>query len=1414
VGWLDRLKKVGEGIGEVLTAPGEVVIELGKGAFTDEELDVFGTLKGEFAEALAVVSPDKGIGAALGAIPEGPRGVMAAPLNWVMDASEWAYREGLSEPVTTAMTAASLSDRDRSAGNLFGFGKLLFDKDTWREAYKIAQDRSPGQAIGLAVGTRDISDPKQVKKTEDSTWFKVASGTADAVLRLSPIDPLNAVAGTAVGLRRGLASVTSVEGAMNSTRVARFMERVDEIKATKGDRAAAVIRHELFPKHEQGGYIADLLASAGSRTEMNDTLRGLLGDQSALARLKTAREDIVHQIDNLVHDRADLFGLADPPPGTFDELNRLFRLEDQVDEGIISAGTIRELPRYTRAGELRSAISESRFYQKSPLTRPLRVVTNRVPHHWIDLNDGRSDIQLHRQLQKSRLPVEEQEVWRSRYMSAISPADRQRIATDAEAAITKATLSHYGVSQNDVDRILAVSRRDRDTAMGTLRNRRYDAEGRGVVEWVDSDGSAVRVHLPLHTTQKADLLPMADVDALERAAQAATGRGAIGKGRAFQAAHPVTDLPTETLELFYNVWRPATLLRAGWPMRVVLDEQLRIASELGVFSTMVDTIGKGGKELVDRAASAIARHTPLRRLDDDAFSIDAVNNRALARLDDPVVVGGVKFDSAFGAPGDQANLFAQRSSSAGTYRQLVSDERTRIAAEVRKHTGHFRTILPDEELSYPGAWEWAVNKQLRQADLPRQILDGKTVDEAVDWLSHADDGRAYAREMGWRPHTFRTHVEDVEDQVRRYIPDELWEKARSSDLGYDDLVRVRPDIATRPGVHGEDLTQALGRSTFRKMISDLSDKAFNALGKVPTDAASRHPYFARMYEQEITRLTGLVDDVTTLGPDDIARIQTQARLFSINETQGLLYDLAERSELAEIGRFFAPFFAATQEVAVTWIKQANRNPVFVNRMRQAYNAPERAGLVTDENGNIVLPNNGGAESPLTGEKVAAGGERYITLPFTVPGVPTGGKIAFNKRSINLVLTGGIGFGPPVQIAVNEAVKDRPDLADSVKFILPFGTTQEITTLLMPSTVRRASQLSAGEEDRVYANTLARMLYDRQVDFRLGRRDTEPTYEEVKRDTDALFMIRTAASWLLPFAPIFESPYKPYIDTYRQAQQRVRDDKDAVSGQSMLLADADGNPRSADEWFYDTFGEEFFPLTQSLSTSKDGVPPTLGGWKAREKYEDLIESYPELGGLIVGKEGAGEFARSVYDMQLATETRPGSGVMQRETPTFEEAQAKPGVAEGWLKYGRAMDTIDAVRIARGLPNLQVKAAEDLAAMKRTLTSKIASEFPEWFKEFSVVDRDAFNRKLEGMRAVVADDRLNKRPDLVGLAEYLRQRDLVLAVLASRETKSITASANQDIALLWETLKARLIEQNLAFSDTYYRFLSNDPMEVSK
>lgn len=1362
MGFLSRLHKIVTGIGGAVEAPFGLAKDLVTAPWRDDA-DFDGLVHTLYGRTVArggqvlgnLLGPTEGLGALFGGLPEGVRQPARSVVNPALHGLETAYREGIAEPVSAAITASSLADRP-GGGGVIG----LFRGENWKEGYRIAQHRSPGQALAYAALTRDITNDVETARAAGSDAFDVISGVTDAVLRMT-LDP-SVLVGHAAGAARTaywvrpIATLDDIDAIADSRRFATFVDNLE-------GRDAASIRHDLFPHHEAGAVISTVLADATSREERISALRAMMGDRAELDVLHQQKAALAGRISRAV-DSHDLYGALDDagfvlPPSAGTRSTRLEQLKAELDDLYPEAdrlarreaafATIRESPRS------RYPISGSDWYQTSALAAPLRVVFDMTPHRFVDLERADGDVQVSRMLRNAGVDPEVHDALRARYMAAVNPGERQTALIAAETAAVRHIAEQAGMTTGDIEKVLAQAGKDRNTAASMLRSRVYDGEGRSRLTFVE-DGTSVTHELPLTVTQEANVLPVVDIDEVKRAATP------IGQ---FRLRHPGTDVPSELLNSFYRLWKPSVLLRVGWPMRVIGDEQLRIVAKVGALSQL-KALRTGVGNLIEDVRAGVPR----------AERVPGVRGW---------IINGYDIEGAFGVPSDSANIYRHLASSRASFDRFFGKEEQGVLGRLRSGTGEWRSLTPTDD-GYGQAWEHALNMQLGKDRMARQFLAGRTVDEVADWLRATPEGIAYGRRLPYRAVNPRGWAGTVAEQVASYTrgSPELADLALRGKATAADLERLLPDAASRPIVHGEVLAQALGNSVVGQALSGIVEKGFRALGSAPSDVLSRQPFFDAMYQAEVGRLVDLIDTQgVPLSEDLIHQAERKAREYALGQTKDLLYDLAESSRLAEMLRFFMPFYSAWQEVITRWAGLAVENPAFIARGRLVWSAPDKAGLVTtDQNGN---------------EYITVRVPDWVSDLPGMRGLRTQGAVRFSKQAFNLALQGTPGFGPVVQIPTNEIVKDRPDLEAATRFILPFGTTQDTTDLLLPATAKRAFSRAEGEENRSYRNAMLRIYFDKVTDYQLGRRKTRPTYDEAHREADAFFNLRTVANFVSPASPSFTSPYQPYIDAYRN------------------LRDAD--PEHADERFLDEYGPEYFALTQTLTRSKDGVPPTIEGWKARQKYRDLIEAAPELGGLIVGAEGAGAFSKAVYDAQLADRLRPGSALHQREPMSFEEAAAAPNMRLGWIEYGKAMDLIDAERIQRGLPNLQVKAARDLAEIKAAITAKLSERYPEWADDRAQTDENKFKKRIAAMKVIATDPRLAQRPDIAGLGEYLHARDLLTAELASRAkaggAKTLTARTNQDLAGVWGAITAALTERNVAFAALYHRWLEFDPLEAA-
>ena len=1407
MGFLDRAWKVATGFGGALQAPIGLVKDLATAPFTEDETD--GLVNTIYQRTVArggqffgnLIGPEEGLGAVAGALPQGVRRPVSRVTTPALNALETVYREGVAEPVSTAYLLANREAQDRGEGNpgeglitrssalapltaAMATVRAVTNPGDLRAAYRQAQTTSPGQAIAATLLGGDVTNEAELARLAGTDMFEVISGTADAIHRLGA-DP-TVLAGKAATLAR-LKFITKPIAAGDDIAAIVKSDRVQKFSRTIKDMNASEIRQRFFADHSHGAVISSVLADTADEAQRSYALRALMGDAQALDDLYRTRADLAGRIDRLSGAQAEMNAMARSGAGGGDvtllddadmaarieaELDALRPQAERVERMTAAAGTIREQPRVGIAGDVRFNVTRSDFYQSSPFAAPLRTVFNMRPQRYVNLHDQTGDVQVARMLRKSALDLEEQDRLRGAFMAATNPVERQAALEAAEAAAVRSVAERANMSVDEIESILSQAARNRTKAMGMLKGRKYDGEGRSRVLLDNGDGSFDEVHLPIWITQEANVGILPDMDEVNRAATR------IGR---FKLRHPATDAPAELTDAFMRVWKPSVLLRVGWPIRVVGDEQMRIAAKIGAIA-QAENLGRAARDwFVDVIDRTPAEARGLRWHD----------------------VVGYRMQGAFGAPGDVTSFYRGLVTAAGAFRSKVVTSENRLLKQMQRETGQWMSLTPDMG-GHAEAWLDALNKQIGQDAAGRMFLSGRSADEVADWMRSTAQGQAYARRnkiRGRRPDKWaRVMEEQVEAYTRGSM--ELKDLALNKKVTSRDLERLFPDPTSRPTVHGKLLSEAFGEGIFSRTLDTVVTQMFDKLGRAPSDALSRNRFFDHMYRAEADRLVKLYTSqgdgavLTQHALDDIA---SKAREYALSETRRLLYDLAEESELAHLLRFVSPFFMAQQEVVTRWAGLAVENPAFVARMRMVWNAPEQAGIITDEDGNRV--DEDGNARDATGQIVGkATGDHYITMRVPewaqahIPGLKTQGDVRFNKESFNVALSGSIGFGPVVQVPVNEIVKNRPELEESLNFILPFGATQETKDLLLPAIAKRFQSRVGGENDRAFRNALLRIYFDKVTDIELGKREpksTEDLWDEANKETKAFFALRMAASFFLPAAPNFRSPYQPYIDAYRRMKE--------------------ADPTTADDRFLAEFGPEYFALTQSLTKTVDGVPPTIEGFRARGKYQDLIERHPELGGLIVGAEGAGEFSRGVYEHQLKARVKPGSDKTQRHAYSFEEASVGPNVRLGWIEYGKAMDLIEAERIQRGLPNLNVKAAQDLALAKRAITQRLGEKYPEWFEKFSVRDENAMAKKIAGLREIAADKRLQGRADIQGLVLYLRARDVVIRELQTRQAKTITATSNQDLAQVWDAIRGALLERHLAFSDLYYRHLEHDTLD---
>lgn len=1090
-------------------------------------------------------------------------------------------------------------------------------------------------------------------------------------------------------------------------------------------------------------------------------------------------------------------------------------------------GEMDRLPRQTFAGATRlgenrigraiQAVDRSDWIQNSPYARPVRVVYEggksllfeRLPKNRVNLNSPHSAIDLERMLKTSGMDAAEVDGWMNRYGQTVNGTERRAIFDQAEVTSIKTLADDAGLSVEDVDQLLGAQKSGRAALADRLNARIYGGDGRDLLVLDEADRPLTQVHM-FTESGAADEFRLSDFHQVRRV---------VTKWGQFKANHPGAALIPNILHEANDLWRPAQLLKVSTSAVIQMDQQLRIYLKLGALDQFGSILKRGTRYIWDAT----------KGVEDDARGLRPFDYR------------GVTGPGPWGTSTEEAALTKALNSSRGVQKLLDSSELGQ-----RSLFGS----LPDAKTIYPTeashATELArlLNNEIGDDAVNRMLLEGRSVDDVTAWLG-TPEGQAYTADIpikrrdprGW-VEARAQHVEDMTAGNR-----ELRALALEKKVTANDIETALPDPATRPLVNRLLTDQMHGKSTTIRTVNKIVDGFFRTVQSWPDDVLSRNTLYTELYDAEMKRLVDVFAEGKTGNPTipdaTMEHFGQLAREKSLRTTKDMLYDLADQSRASELLRFAVPFFEPVREQVTVFGQLIGEAPQRYFRVRALLRAPLRSGLVFDEKGNRITET-GRHVDPMTGQEVAPSerGTRELlkfNLPSWTRGIPYFGEILGGRTTTvdlgqlrgKAGIPTGFGWGPAVSIPVNQVARNRPELATSLKFLLPYGVTDDsILRQLEPGFAKKFNDASNRDDDnRTMRGAEASAMLSKLTQFRQTNGRVPTAAEKLKLEKEAIseasaFMhLRAGVNYLAPFSIGFDTPYKPYADAFRAAQaawSTGEKNKDQTGGKNLTLADAQGNERDPNQWFLDTFGDEYYALTQSVTHTNNGIPATVEGQVAEKKYRDLIEAYPDLGGLIVGSEGAGEYNRTVALAQQRTETRPGSGVKEREYLPLSGAPGRPGISDspeislGWQYFGAVMDQIDALRKQRGLTSLGSKAGADLAAAKTAVVQTLSAAYPAWADAYGQSDQNAWKRKIEGLTAIAADKRLANRPEIRLLGNYLEARQGIAAVLATRKSKTLTAQSNADVAEAWEQIGNLLVDQNLAFGDLYHRYLERDPV----
>lgn len=1112
-------------------------------------------------------------------------------------------------------------------------------------------------------------------------------------------------------------------------------------------------------------------------------------------------------------------------------------------------------------------------YQPTPFHRMYQKVSwlaGERPAGLVDFNDPDSYREIvatiSRLEKRIDLTPEQSRGLLNNYISAPTPEARFVATQNLEESAMRALANKHGIDQEKMSIIYNGYKGARTSALKSIQDRGF---------MVDLDGKIIKVQQL--ESQSANYLPLMDFDLMDRLLKrnAGTINAFVGKGK---------DYMFHYADILQDAFKAGALLRLGYTQRNAIDSQLRIAAAVGAMVSLrhlgpgvkniVNNTKRAPSRLIDRyrpidegltltkvqqASTKVigeleelkgkigAAETKLSLKPDDVDLLGEVNTLKLLQEEklavynhyadalskskkvqpkDRIGTGSYEvttsdgetyiLDDAFGGP--LGEMFRKIASSGNSFERMV-DSNTDMYARNLSSKG-IAAIRPTDP-GYFDQWAQTLRQQFGNSAVVKKIVAGETIDDIARWLKSSPEGRDLRRRLSIPSDDAAEYVTRINSFFDNYLPISSNLRSKLSDITADNLRTTFKDPTDLPIIHGNLLEEAFFNVSDNK-VKKIINGAFKLLATLPEDTLARNPLYVHFYREEARRRLDIVAGLrgNRISLEDQQKIMGAAHKSALREIKSVLFNIERKSNLAMAMKYINPFFSAQENSYKTWMKFAVANPAIVNRGYQVWQAPNRAGLVTDQDGNEV------PVGQTSGSDIM-----WFGLPkglTSISGLNSLTEFGIPKASLDIIFQGGMDAlynkgnpnvfsdifptGPYVAVPVAEITKNQPDIRETIKWLFPYGYPKDAASGFLPAWLQKFQTRQTGQDDPQFARTYQLIWNTEQMRAkRNGRSPVSP--DRILKMTKSYWNMRIAANLIMPFAPRFDSPYKFYLDKSREYKRIYGID--------------------ADSKFLDDF-PEFFSFTSSLSKNPTGVQSSIAATDNIQKYGKLIGEVvnidPKLVGLVVNDPSGYEFSQSAYEYLYKKRVSADAPDRFLSSQSPAEAQKKTDAEKGWIQYNKFADLLDNELASRGLTSIQQTGAEDLAIIKSAFINKLAVqtdvegkpifnkktgeyERTAWYDDYLDSDGSKTNRVIAGLGKILEDPEFlkNNRNNTTwkSVNKYLKFRKLIAQELLTRDAKSIEAKANTDLKIIYDGVVNKLKQDDkLGFSYVYERFLSQD------
>jgi hypothetical protein len=755
-------------------------------------------------------------------------------------------------------------------------------------------------------------------------------------------------------------------------------------------------------------------------------------------------------------------------------------------------------------------------------------------------------------------------------------------------------------------------------------------------------------------------------------------------------------------------------------------------------------------------------------------------------------VDGITYEDALGSTPERAEYIRKKFiKEAG---RIVDDHHSASRTKLNnafETTGDF-VVINGTDPNWAQGFERVVNKQIRNSKISRILLQDKPreqlITEAETFLTRTTEGRKIMKDLALGRDA-RAIAEANMDNIDEIFPPfaaGLKKKALEKNINYDDIIKhFGTDTLNYPSINAAQIASANGMHSLLRHMADIKDGFYKYFGEVPESSLVRHPMYVDLYRKRMDAMVRNAIDTfpgQEIPAEYLRKLEYSARQWSRAELRRTVYDTSERTDAAYLFKYVFPFFGAFSDVAEKWGKIVVNDPSVFRQLHMVYNAPDRNNMTEVRDGKTYIN--------IPGEWVKRMSLGVIDRPLTIP-----------KASLDLLFQGNAWWNPGAgwftQLEASYLIKKVPQLEQTklIKEILPYGpmgTTPAGTAqdMLIQSPGAKKILALFNENDPTRRNLTVLIAMEENHKFDAGVRDTAPTAQEINDKAKKILALEAASKLVLPFATNTRSPYQFYIDEFHRMRQE--------------------DPKNASQNFYDTYGEDYFIFSTSLSKNNTGIAATVEADKRTNQLKDLIAKNPDYGWFIVGDVGQGAFSPAVYERQRNTPVAPGSTTKMRESQDPYTAIKQTETEKGWITYNKGKEILDAQLRARGLTSYNSKNAQDLKDLKDKFTNALIDENPDWAEARGKIDTNKIGNFLKFATNMVNDSRTQGREDMSAMSDYLKGREYVRGLLASRTYKTLNAKDNQDVKDLWDKFTSALVDQYPSFSQIFNRMLENDDL----